>query len=94
MIPKNDFLKHYHKARLLERLPDGTGMSINKLHVGASMTRTFACVMIDEMVEEETITVKQVGRISWVTRTNKGRLYLKEIDKFCDVIETLKKDNS
>jgi len=89
MIAKNEFLKHYHKARLLERLPGEKGMSINKLHMGASMTRTLACVMIDNMVEEGLVTMKQLTRMKWIIRTKKGRLYLKEFDKFCNIIETL-----
>ena len=81
----------YHKKRLLERLTKG-GLSITRLHLGAGVNRTLAVAILEEMEDENLITITRVGRIRWSSITKLGRLYLKEFERFCNIIDILNKD--
>ena len=89
MIAKNEYLRFYHKARLLDILQDGRGKSINKLQISANMNATLAYVIVEEMHQENLVEYNYVGRSKWITITKKGRQYLKEFDDFINIIETL-----
>ena len=69
-------------------------MSISRLHLGAGMNRTLATVVIDEMVEENLVEVTRFARARWTTITKTGRLYLKEFESFCNIIETLNNEEN
>ena len=91
MISKHDFLRLYHKKRLLERIFNG-GKSISRLHLGAGVNRTLAVEVLEEMQDEGLVEIKAVARARWSTITPLGRMYLKEFKRFCNIIEILNND--
>ena len=85
--------KFLYRTRILNRVNIGTA-SISRIVAGANLNWSNGRRLIHLMEQEGLITLTPHKKMKTVDITPLGYRYLVEFKRFCDVIETLKKDNS
>ena len=77
---------------MLRRLRDGGSGSKTRIVAGSGFNPKRGKKLLDALKSEELISIKPLARSKWVSITHMGRLYLKEFDRFLNIIEILNKE--
>ncbi len=86
--------RHRYRARVLNRLITGGEGSTTRIIMGANLNTKRGTDIVTEMEQDGLITRLWDGRMKNVAITQRGRRYLSEFNRFCEVIETLKREET
>jgi len=79
-------------VRILKRIINGGAGSMNRILTGANLNSQQGSKLLHEMAEDKLVTITPMGRMNRVTVGATGRQYLREVERFQNIIETLKKE--
>jgi len=89
---RKPWLQFLHRTRILKRLRDRGSDSLSPIIRDASLNYSDGRSLIFKMGEEGLVTLTSLGRMIIVEINSLGHQYLTEFNRFCGIIETLKKD--